>query len=822
MATPLSRHARRLVVAVLAAIGAGFSSPVRADLPANFVDELVANVTYPTALAFTPDGRLLIASQGGSLHVYQNGQLLPAPALTFPPELICTNSERGIVGLAVDPDFAKTQFIYLFYTVRHGAPVCDQSNQIPKNRVSRFLLPPSNVVSPSTETILLDNLPSPQGNRNGGDLQFGKDGYLYVTVGDGGVPTAAREEHVLAGKVLRITRGGGIPPTNPFQGPGTLRCQLTGGTTPGNRCRETFAWGLRNPWRLAFDPNAAGTAFRINDVGQILREEINQGLAGADYGWNCREGTATGSTTGACNPAPPGMVDPLFEYARNSPVPGTTASSCHALSGGAYVPNGLWPGYDGAYLFGDYICQWMFRLSASAPHTAADFGTNIGRVVTMAFGPFEGRTRALYYTEYDNEVRRIRYHVNTNNVPVAAASASPLGGPVPLSITFSAAGSSDADPVRDVTLAYFWDFGDGTPVQMTHDANVAHTYAVAGTYVVTMRARDEDFAFSPPVTLVVQPGNNPPSPAITTPGPTDSFVVGEVVNLAGTATDTEDGPLGPSRLTWTVILHHGTHTHPFLGPTRGSPVPMTCPAPEDVNAGANSYLEVRLTATDLSNLSTTVSRNFLPKMVGVTLGTFPPGLVIPANGFNFTAPATITSWPGYVIVVDAPDQMLGGTRYTWSAWSDSGSRTHAITTGADASSHVAVFQPLPPLVLSYYTVAPCRLVDTRNPPGPLGGPALSSGAVRTFDVDGICNVPATAKALAVNVTVAQGTSFGSLQMWAEGSLRPGASVINFNGGQSRANNAIASLGPTGAVSVSAAVAGGGTVQFILDVVGYFQ
>jgi hypothetical protein len=94
--------------------------------------------------------------------------------------------------------------------------------------------------------------------------------------------------------------------------------------------------------------------------------------------------------------------------------------------------------------------------------------------------------------------------------------------------------------------------------------------------------------------------------------------------------------------------------------------------------------------------------------------------------------------------------------------------------------------------------------------------------VRNFDVDSVCAIPTTAKALAVNVTVAQASSFGSLQMWAEGSLRPDASVINYAGGVSRANNGVVSLGPSGGVSVSAAVAGGGTVHFILDVVGYFQ
>ena len=174
------------------------------------------------------------------------------------------------------------------------------------NRVSRFVLSASNVAS--NEFILIDNIPSTAGNHNAGDVQFGKDGYLYVSVGDGGCDyagggcaganDASRDQNSLVGKILRITRDGGIPPDNPFLGSGTADCRSTGGTTAGFKCRETFAWGLRNPFRIGFDPNAAGTRFFINDVGQDTWEEIDLAQAGADYGWNVREGhCATGSTT---------------------------------------------------------------------------------------------------------------------------------------------------------------------------------------------------------------------------------------------------------------------------------------------------------------------------------------------------------------------------------------------------------------------------------------------------------------------------------------------------------------------------------------------
>jgi glucose/arabinose dehydrogenase len=226
---------------------------------------------------------------------------LATPALQIAANRICSNSERGLLGVAVDPQFATNQYIYLYYTFRRPGGDCGQRTATtPVNRVSRFVLPASKVIDPATETVLIDNIPSYNGNHNGGDVQFGRDGYLYVSVGDSGCDPvgdsgcagandAARDVNTLSGKVLRITKDGGIPAENPWQGAGTARCgSASNGATPGGsaaagvRCQEVFAWGLRNPFRLAFDPNAAETRFFILDVGQDVWEEINEAKAGAD------------------------------------------------------------------------------------------------------------------------------------------------------------------------------------------------------------------------------------------------------------------------------------------------------------------------------------------------------------------------------------------------------------------------------------------------------------------------------------------------------------------------------------------------------------
>jgi glucose/arabinose dehydrogenase len=141
--------------------------------PPDFTDTLVTRVASPTALAFTPDGRLLVTSEPGRLRVYKDGALLANPALDISGK-VCTNGARGLLGVAVDPNFATNNYIYLFYTFKkHG--VCEQNTaNVPVNRVERYVLSDSNTATP--DQILVDNIPNMHHN-NAGDLRFGKDGY---------------------------------------------------------------------------------------------------------------------------------------------------------------------------------------------------------------------------------------------------------------------------------------------------------------------------------------------------------------------------------------------------------------------------------------------------------------------------------------------------------------------------------------------------------------------------------------------------------------------------------------------------------------------
>jgi glucose/arabinose dehydrogenase/PKD repeat protein len=680
------------------------AAPTQA-VPPNFSDTIVldsSKVDYPTAIAWLPDGRMLVTQQTGGL------RLVDGPTITTPLSLggaVCTNSERGLLGVAVHPSFGLSNpYIYLYYTFNKFAQTpnqCATNNpelKVPVNRVSRFTLSGSTIAITS-EVVLIDNMLSYAGNHNGGDLHFGKDGKLYVSVGDGGCDyaensgcaganNASRDTHMLLGKLLRINPDGSIPSDNPFQGAGTERCNVNGkASTAGVHCRETWAWGLRNPFRFATDPNAAGTRIYINDVGQGVWEEIDEGLSGADYGWNVREGHCANNSTSNCGPPPTGMTNPIFDYKHGTNAGPSPFQGCNSITGGAFVPNGLWPtAYTGTYLFSDYVCGKIFLLKDGA---ATEFAAGLGgsSAVHLAFGPHNG-AQALYYTTYQNggEIHRISYTGSDNRAPVAQFSASPTSGAAPLQVQFDASASSDAD---GDPLSYEWDFGDGA-TQNTGNPLISHTYSGQATRTATLIVRDDNNAASQPVTRQIFVGNTPPQVAIVTPAPDKLFAVGEALTLVGSASDAE-GPVPTSAMTWTVTLHHAAHTHPFLTAGATNTLTFNAPAPEDLAAAANSYLEIQFAASDAAGQTVAITQELRPHKVDLTFATAPAGLQLSINGNAITGPDTVTSWEGYQLQVVAPAQLSQGKTWVFTQWGDGGAATRSIATPASPQTYTATF-----------------------------------------------------------------------------------------------------------------------------------
>jgi glucose/arabinose dehydrogenase/PKD repeat protein len=680
--------------------------------PTGFSDEMVLNLPFPTSLAFTPENKMLISGRTGILRVYDlnTNTLLSTPAIDLSPAgKVCYDFERGLLGVTVDPDFSTNHYVYFYYTFnKTGANAANcpyYPNPTPVNRVSRFTLL-NDVINPASETVLIDNIPSPGGNHNAGDLHFGQDGYLYISVGDGGASLTtgfggggnenARRLDILSGKILRITRDGTIPADNPYaSAQGNRRCGdpagVPGGTGP---CNETFAWGLRNPFRFTFKPGT--NTFYINDVGQDEWEEIDLGQSNADYGWNVREGHCANGSTVNCGAPPAGMTNPIFDYPHPPNCNDPNAVAGGSITGGAFVPVGVWPSsYDGFYLFSDYVCDKIFLLNAN--NQAGVFATpdpgqpgSINGPIDLVFGPYNS-TQALYYTTFYNggQIRRILYRCDTgaaNCSPTARLLASPTSGPPPLNVSFD--GSASFDPNPNDTLSYIWDFGDNSAVVTTTTPTNAHTYTSQGTYTASLKVRDNNNAYSVAATVKITVGNtSAPVPTIISPVAGTKFKVGQLITLIGSASDVVDGPNCCS-FSWTIIKHHASHTHPFYGPVIGNNLtPPAMPAPEDLLAATNSYLEIQLTATNSRGISATVSRVLNPRLVDITFDTVPANLNLTVNTTPLTARQTIVSWEGYVLNVVAANQ----GNYTFSNWSDGGAATHDITTPANAASYIAVF-----------------------------------------------------------------------------------------------------------------------------------
>lgn len=326
---------------------------------------LTSGLTQPTAMAVAPDGRIFVAEKGGTLRVVQNGTVLATPFVSLS---VNTFSERGLIGVAIDPNFAVNNFVYVYYTTNESTPV---------NRVSRFV---ANGNVAGAEQVLLDDIASTNGNHNGGALVFGADGKLYIGVGEAGVTSNSQTLANLSGKILRINSDGSIPLDNPFVG--------VMGARP-----EIWAFGLRNPFTLAVQPGT-GQLF-INDVGGGAFEEVNLGVRGANYGWPQTEGFSP--------PGSPGVTYPIYAYAHGSgPLQG------NSIAGGAFY-NPANPTFGSAfvgdYFFGEFVNSRIYlRDSSTGAVTTFSSSTAGGGVVDLDVLP-DGRL--LYLSLIDGAIYQI-------------------------------------------------------------------------------------------------------------------------------------------------------------------------------------------------------------------------------------------------------------------------------------------------------------------------------------------------------------------------------------------------------------------------------
>ncbi|MGH9112031.1 MAG: PQQ-dependent sugar dehydrogenase, partial [Acidimicrobiales bacterium] len=596
------------------------------DLPADFHDYVVFDgLNQPTAVEFSPDGRVFVAEKRGVVKVFDN--LDDATPTVFAD--LRTNTfnswDRGMLGLALPPDFPANPSVYVLYTYdaepggtapRWGQPntntdVCPtppgatDDGCVVTGRLSR--LTATGNTWTGTEDVLITDWCQQYPSHSIGTLAFGADGALYVSGGEGasfnfadygqdGSPVnpcgdppggvgGAMTPPTAEGGSLRSqdvrTAGdptgldGTIIRVDPETGAGLPDNPLASSPDPNNR--RIVAYGLRNPFRFTVRPGT--DELWIADVGQSTWEEIDRSIGDDatvdNFGWPCMEGAGRIArfdtldldlceslyTAGTAKA-------PLFTYRHDQKVVDETCPTGDgsSVSGIALSPpDGVYPDtYDGALFFADASrqCIWVMR-------TGSDGQPDPAQVAWFHQGagtPVEleiGPGGELWYVDlFGGKIHRVGYS-STNSPPNAAFTATPASGDPPLTVSFDARMSTDTDPGDVVT--YAWDLdGDGDLDDGT-GSTASFTYETAGARTVRLRVTDIAGA-SDVVDQVIRVGSVPPEPVITSPAAGVQVPVGATVSFSGSATVPGNGDVPPSGLSWSADLLHcadqGCHRHP--------------------------------------------------------------------------------------------------------------------------------------------------------------------------------------------------------------------------------------------------------------------
>ena len=614
-----------------------------AALPSGFAEKLVASgLASPTAMQFAPDGRLFVAEQGGRLRVIKNGTLLTTPFVTL---AVNATGERGLLGVAFDPGFETNRFVYVYYTA---------TSPNLHNRVSRFTANGDVAVGGSEAIIFeLDSLSSAT-NHNGGAIAFGPDGKLYVAVGDNANGAQAQSLATLHGKMLRINKDGSIPSDNPFF------------SSASGKNRAVWALGLRNPFTFGFHRD--GRIF-INDVGQNTWEEINDGMAGANYGWPETEGPTTDSR----------FISPRYAY--------THASGC-AITGGAFYAPITWQfpsEYLNDYFFADFCGGWIRRLDPQNGNAVATFATGLSFPVDIKVSD-DG---SLYYLARGSgtntgTVAQITFG---NAVPSISMQPTSRTAAVGSSVTFSVR-ASGTPPLR-----YQWQ-RNGASITGATSPDYTIASVSSSDHGARFRAvvvNDYGSVTSTEAVLTVST-NRAPSGSIAQPAAGTTYFGGMVVSYAGSGSDVEDGVLGAAAMTWWVDFHHDVHMHPFVAPRTGASS-GTFTIPTIGETSANVWYRIYLMVRDSSGASHTVFRDLLPRKVKLTLASSPTGLQLRLDGQPVVTPFAVDSVVGIVRSIQAvTPQTLGTSSYEFASWSDGGAAGHNVSTPSAATTYTATYR----------------------------------------------------------------------------------------------------------------------------------
>lgn len=625
------------------------SNIVSADhiqLPTGFSQVTVTSgIPNPTVMAFADNGDIFVCQQNGKVRLIRNGQLQSTPILSLNVDDFF---ERGLIGIALHPNFNSNGHIYLYYTLANGN----------NNRISRFTFN-GTTINPNTEQVILNLTPLNAGNHNGGAMKFGLDGKLYVGVGENAKPNQAQSLNTYLGKLLRINPNGSVPPGNPFPSGSAEK-------------KRIWAYGLRNPYTFDIQPGT-GTIY-VNDVGQNSWEEINDATTGGlNFGWPQAEGNSNNSS----------FENPVYAYAHGN----GNLKGC-AITGGAFFNPATtnYPAeYNGKYFFQDFCNNWIAYIDPSNPGAPTIFATST-HDSALAIQP--GIDGNLYYlSRGDNALYKIIY--TDNSAPAI------LEHPASLTISAGQAATFTVNASGTQPLSYQWQKNGSDIIGATASSYsiAAVALADAGNYRAVV-SNSFGSVTSQAATLTVTPFNANPVAQILTPINNSMYRAGDIISFSGVGTDVEDGSLPASAFVWWVDFHHDDHTHDGP-PIANGQTSGTFTIPTTGETSDNVWYRLYLEVEDSGGLKDTVFSEIFPHKSTVSLETVPPGLKVLLDGQPRNTPFSTLGVEGIEreLGVVSP-QILNGLNYQFVTWQHGGPATQTISTPQDDVTYIAKFEQI--------------------------------------------------------------------------------------------------------------------------------
>ncbi len=737
---------RATAVLLCSAAAARAASP-----PQGFQETVVfSGLSNPTQVRFLPDGRVLVAEKSGLIKMFAS---LTATTPTIVADLrtnVHNFWDRGLLGLAIDPDFANNGYIYVNYAhdaaIGGTAPtwgVAGQSSDgcptppgattdgcVISNRVSRFTIT-DGVAGP--EKVLIEDWCQQFPSHSAGTLAFGADGKLYVSGGEGasfnyvdygqsggtsgspppvpknpcgdppsGVggtqtpPTA--EGGALRSQSLRRPAGepvllsGTILRVDPATGAAASDNPLIGSTDPN--AQRIVGFGLRNPFRFTIKPGT--NQIFVGDVGAGSWEEINNIPNPLDpsvrnFGWPCYEGMG---------------VQPGFQAAN--------LSLCQSLyTAGTATPPIFTYNHAVPVVSGDGCAVGSSSISGMAFYNGGDYPA--------------AYQNALFFADYSRKCMWVMFPDSsgnpdpTNIVGWKSGAAGPVDiqvgpngdlfyvdfdggtvrrytylGPTALATASPDSGSPPLTVQFDGTgsqpgqpgdtITYAWDLDGDGNFNDSTDPAPQYVYASKGSFTARLKVTDNHGVSTLSSPMVINVDTSRPTAFINTPDSSLTWSVGDTISFSGGATDPQQGTLPPSALLWSVIIHH---------------CPSNCHTHlystfSGVTAGSfpapdheyPSYLEIQLTATDSQGLQSTASVSLYPNTVPLTFQSSPSGLQVSVNAAAATTPFTQTVIIGSQNSVSAPSPQGS---YVYSSWSDGGAQNHNLVAPSTPSTYTATY-----------------------------------------------------------------------------------------------------------------------------------